>query len=418
MIDHTLFANARVVDVRAGQVHEADVLVQEGLITRVGPGARTSGVVVEDLDGRYLMPGLLSIHVHPGMMERLRNDANGLAEPRVRRDLLMWARFGVTTVQSMGFDREFAFGVSLERQAGEARLLTVGHGFGVPDAVPQFRMDPPGPLREEDPARIRTVLEELRRRGASGVKLWYDDWYGQYPKMAKEVARTIIEAAAELGLRSYAHVYRVDDAKALIRLGLRTLAHMPRDRVADDELWGLMRERDVAVVPTLIVPDSNVVWLDRPAFLDDPLFRLAVPPDAPDHLRSAEYLGGIRAKPEYARLRPDLADAMANVGGAYRAGVRFGFGTDAGLSQRIVGYGEHRELELLTECGVPARDAIRMATLGSAEVLGRDDRGEIVAGRRADLVVLREDPLADVRALRTIESVWIDGERVAGALAP
>ena len=133
-------------------------------------------------------------------------------------------------------------------------------------------------------------------------------------------------------------------------------------------------------------------------------------------MQSAEYLGGIRAKPEFPRLRPDLADAKANVGGAYRAGVQFGFGTDAGVSQRIVGYGEHRELELLTESGVPARHALRMATLGSAEVLGRDDRGEIVAGRRADLVVLREDPLADVRALRTIESVWIDGERVAGAL--
>ena len=86
------------------------------------------------------------------------------------------------------------------------------------------------------------------------------------------------------------------------------------------------------------------------------------------------------------------------------------------MSQRTVGYGEHRELELLTECGVTPRDAIRMATLGSAEVLGRDDRGELAPGRVADLSVLREDPLADVRALRTIQSVWIDGAQVAGAL--
>ncbi len=413
-----LFVNGRIVDVRAGRITDGDILVRDGRIAAVGQGQRADGVPAEDLRGRYVMPGLVSIHVHPGMMEGLRNDANGLDEPRVRRDLLMWARFGVTTVQSMGFDRELAFGIALDRQAGEARLLTVGHGFGVRDAVPQFRMDPPGPLREDDPSRIRPILEGLKARGVSGVKLWYDDWYGQYPRMPEPVARAIIEAADALGLRTYAHVYRVDDAKTLIRMGVRTLAHMPRDRVADAELWSLMREHDVAVVPTLIVPDSNIVWLDAPALLDDPLFRLAVPPDAPDYLRSAEYLGGIRAKPEFARLRPDLADAKSNVRGAHEAGVSFGFGTDAGLSQRIVGYGEHRELELLVGSGVPARDVIRMATLGSAGVLARDDLGEVAPGRAADLIVLREDPLADVRALRTIESVWIDGRRVAGALAP
>lgn len=430
----TVFSGGRVVDVREGVSREAVVLVRDGEIASVDPGppsprrpkaadapddggaGQLHDVTVVDLRGRYLLPGLLSIHTHPGMMEAFRNEADGLDEPRMRRDLRTWARFGVTTVQSMGTDRDFAFGVAAGRRPDEARLLTVGHGFGVKDAVPQFRMDPPGPLRETEPARIRAALEELRRRGASGVKLWYDDWYGQHPKMKDEVARAIIDGAAELGLRSYAHVHRVDDAKAVIRMGVRTLAHMPRDRVADAGLWSLMRERGVAVVPTLLVPDSNIVWLDRPAFLDDPLFRLAVPSGAPDYLRSDEYLAGIRAKPEFQRLRPDLADAMANVAGAYREGVQLGFGTDAGVSQRTVGYGEHRELELLTECGVSPRDAIRMATLGSAEVLGRDDRGEVVPGRIADLVVLREDPLTDVRALRTIDSVWIDGAQVAGPL--
>ena len=181
-----------------------------------------------------------------------------------------------------------------------------------------MHIDPPGPYRVSDPAFIREALQALRDQGASAVKLWYDDWYGQMPRMALDVARLVIEQSAALGLRSYAHVYRVDDAKELVRLGLRTLAHMPRDRVADEELWALMRERDVAVIPTLVVPDSNIVWLDRPAFLDDPLFRLAVPTGVPDHLRSEEFHAGIRAKAEFPRLRPDLVDAMANVAGAYR----------------------------------------------------------------------------------------------------
>lgn len=412
----TLFRHGRVVDVRLGTTRAADVLVRDGEIVSVGPAVESAGATIVDIAGRHLMPGLLSLHVHPGLMQGFRNDPNGVDEDRVRRDLAIWPRFGVTTVQGLGTDRPFAFEVIRDRRPGEARYLSVGHGFGVLGGVPPFTIDPPGPLRTTDLDRIRQALEELQAKGASGVKLWFDDWYGQLPKMAPEVARFVIETSAALGLRSYAHVYRVADAKELVRLGVRTLAHMPRDRVADDELWTLMKEHDVAVIPTLTVPDANVVYLDRPSFLEDPAIVSQLPDGAVAVVTSDEYLAAIRAKPEFSQLRQDLADAMTNVAGAYQAGVRIAFGTDAGVSQRIVGFGEHRELGLLVLSGVSPADAIRMATLGSAEVLGRDDLGEIAPGRRADLVVLRQDPLAEVRALRTIESVWIDGLRVAGAL--
>jgi len=416
-MSETLFANGRVVDVRHGTARQADVLVRDGEIVSIGPHVRSATATAVDLAGRHLMPGLLSLHVHPGLMQSFRNDPNGVDEARTRRDLAIWPRFGVTTVQGLGTDRPYAFEVVQNRRPGEARYLTAGHGFGVQGGVPPLHIDPPGPIRESDPDFILRVLDELRERGASGVKLWYDDWYGQLPKMAPETARVVIETSARLGLRTYAHVYRVDDAKDLVRMGVRTLAHMPRDRVADDELWTLMNEHDVAVIPTLTVPEANVVYLDRPSFLEDPAVVAHLPDGAVAFLRSEEYLASIRAKREFPRLRQDLADALANVSAAYRAGVRIGFGTDAGVSQRIVGYGEHRELGLLASAGVSPIDAIRMATLVSAELLGRNDLGEIAPGRRADLVVLREDPLAEVGALRTIESVWIDGERVAGPLA-
>lgn len=430
----TLFANGRIIDVREGVAREAVVLVRDGEIVSVDPGppvprsAGSSGdgavagrgaadATVVDLGGRFLMPGLLSLHVHPGLMKGFRNDPNGVDEARARRDLAIWPRFGVTTVQGLGTDRPYAYDIIRDRRPGEARYLTVGSGFGVSGGVPPLHIvDPPGPHRESDPEAIRRALAEQRERGASGVKLWYDDWYAQLPKMAPELARVVIETSAALGLRSYAHVYAVDDAKELIRLGLRTLAHMPRDRVADDELWSLMTEHDVAVIPTLTVPDANVVYLDRPSFLEDPLVTQHLPEGAVAFVGSEEYLGAIRAKREFPRLRQDLVDALANVSAAYRAGVRIAFGTDAGVSQRIVGFGEHRELGLLFTAGVTPADALRMATLVSAEVLGRADLGEIAAGRRADLVVLREDPLVELRALRTIESVWIDGVQVAGRL--
>ena len=410
----TLLRRANVIDVAAGSVRpETDVLVAGGRIERLEQGIEASGAVVVDLAGRYLMPGLIDLHVHPGMMVGLRMDPNGLSPERVIHDLQVWLRYGVTTVQAMGSDRDFAFDLRRRQREGEllgARLFTVGHGFGVEGGVPAFKMDPPGPVRFSDPEEIRRTVRDLAERGASGIKIWYDDWYGQFPKMAPETARTIIEACQEFGLTSYAHVYRVDDASLLIGFGLNALAHMPRDREAGPELTDLMREQGTAVIPTLTVPESNVAFVDRPAWVDDPLFGRFLPPGSREYLRDEAFLASIRAKPEFPELRPDLERAMLNVTRLYRAGVRFGFGTDAGVSNRVVGFSEHRELELLVESGVSPADALRMGTLNSAAILGQEgELGEIAPGRRADLVVLRGNPLEEVRNTRSIESVWLGG---------
>ena len=418
----TLFRGAGVLDVAAGSVREGvDVLVREGRIAQVGAGLTAADARTIEAAGRYLMPGLIDLHVHPGMMVGLRMDPDGMTSDRVRDDLQRWLRYGVTTVQAMGSDRRFTFEVQREQRAGGfvgARLFSVGHGFGVEDGVPPFRMDPPGPVRETEPSALRRIVAELAELGASGVKIWYDDWYGQSEKMAAEVARTIIEACKAHGLRSYAHVYRVDDAKLLIGFGLDVLAHMPRDREADDVLVELMRERGTAAIPTLTVPETNVAFLDRPVWVDDPLFGLLLPPGSREYLGDERFLATIRAKPEYAALRPDLTRALRNTALLHRAGVTVGFGTDAGVSNRVLGFSEHRELELLVQAGISAADALKMATVTSAAVLGQaDELGEIAPGRRADLLVLGANPLEDVRNVRTIEAVWIDGVHAADGLA-
>ena len=416
----TLLRGASLVDVAAGEVRRGvDVLVAGGRVERVGPGLDAAGAEVVGLAGRYVMPGLISLHVHPGMMVGLRMDPNGQSPERIKRDLQVWLRYGVTTVQAMGTDRAFTFDLQREQRQGAflgARLFSVGHGFGLEGGVPQFKMDPPGPVRFAEPEAINRVIDDLAEQGASGVKIWYDDWYGQLPKMAPEVARTIIEACRRTGLTSYAHVYRVDDAKLLIGFGLEVLAHMPRDRTADRELIELMRQRGTAVIPTLTVPESNIAFVDRPAWVDDPLFGRFLPPASREYLRDEAFLASIRAKPEFPELRPDLERASRNVGLLYEGGVRFGFGTDAGVSNRVIGFAEHRELELLVRAGVRPADALRMASLDAARILGQEPiLGEIAPGRSADLLVLRANPLEDVKNTRAIEAVWLEGIRACGS---
>ena len=416
-----LFRNANVVDVVAGEVRpDTEVLVAGGRFERVGSGPERTDAEVIDLGGAFVMPGLIDLHVHPGMMVRLRTDPNGQSPERIERDLGAWLRYGVTTVQAMGTDRAFSFEVQRRQEEGAfpgARLFSVGHGFGVRNGVPPFQMDPPGPVRPGTPEEARRVVEDLCALGASGVKIWYDDWYGQFPKMAPEIARAIVEVAGERGLTSYAHVYRVDDAKWLIGCGLRVLAHMPRDREVDEELIEVMRERGAAVIPTLAVPESNIAYVDRPAWVDDRLFGLLLPAGSREYLQSEAFAATIRAKPEYPELRPDLERAARNVGLLYEGGVRFGFGTDAGVSNRVIGFYEHRELELLVGAGVKPADALRMATADSAQILGQTgELGEIAPGARADFVVLEANPFEDVRNTRAIRSVWLGGVEACGGL--
>jgi imidazolonepropionase-like amidohydrolase len=417
-----VLTRGNIIDVTRGAVRERmDVRIAEGKIEAIGVDLPAADAAVVDLSGRYVMPGLISTHCHPGVMLGLRMDPNGQSPERIKHHLAVWLRYGVTTVQSLGTDRPFAFEVQREeRSPGTligARLLSVGRGFGVPQGLPPFRMDPPGFVRETEPEPIRRALEDSAQKGASGIKIWYDAWYGQFPKMQPQVARTIIAEGARVRLKTYAHVYAVDDAKLLIRSGLHAVAHMPRDREVDSELINLMLARKVSVIPTLAVAESNYIFVDRPSWVDDPLFGKFLPPGSADYLRHEAFLNTYRARKEFPELRPDYERAVRNVGKLHAAGVPFGFGTDTGVGNRVPGFYEHRELELLVSAGVAPIDALRMATVGSAEIVGQKGvLGEIAPGHRADLVVLKANPLQNIRNTRTVESVWLDGVQACGAL--
>jgi imidazolonepropionase-like amidohydrolase len=98
----------------------------------------------------------------------------------------------------------------------------------------------------------------------------------------------------------------------------------------------------------------------------------------------------------------------------YRAGVPILAGTDCHEEPDSffeVKHGEslHQELELLVEAGVSVVDALRAATILPAEHFRLNDRGAIAEGKRADLVLLREDPTKDIRATRSIDRVWCGG---------
>jgi imidazolonepropionase-like amidohydrolase len=107
-----------------------------------------------------------------------------------------------------------------------------------------------------------------------------------------------------------------------------------------------------------------------------------------------------------------LPMAQKNLKRLADAGVPIGFGTDSGPPGRFPGYFEHWELELMVQAGLTPMQAIQAATGNAARFLRQPDLGTLEAGKCADFLVLARNPLEDIRNTRTLESVYLGGDRV------
>ena len=104
------------------------------------------------------------------------------------------------------------------------------------------------------------------------IKIRVDDNLGTTKKMSEPVYRAVIQEAHAKGLRVAAHLFYLDDAKALLKDGVDLVAHSIRDRDIDDETIALLKARDVCVVPTLTREVSAFAYGETPAFFQDPFF--------------------------------------------------------------------------------------------------------------------------------------------------
>jgi imidazolonepropionase-like amidohydrolase len=406
------FVGARLLDGRGGPaIDDTTILVENGRIARLGPSSLVDvpqGATRLDLAGKTILPGLVNAHGHVGTTRGLDSSPAVYTEENVRAQLHLYARYGVTTVASLGGDGEAgirvrdaqAKGQAGDREAGGARLLLAG---------PVVVADTPEGARKQVAALAASKVDL--------VKIRVDDNLGRTKKMAPEVYRAVIEEAHARGLRVAAHLYYLDDAKDLVRAGADLLGHSVRDLEVDEELIDLLRASGVCLSPTLTREVSTYVYASRPAFFDDPFFRRAADPEVLEQLADPERQRRVRESPDSAVYQRALETASANLLRLHRAGVPIAFGTDSGPPGRFQGYFEHLELLLMAAAGLSPHDVLVAATRDAARCLRRDDVGTLEPGKWADLLVLEADPLADLRNLQRIHSVWIGGRRVEDAVA-
>jgi len=370
--------------------------------TDIAETAEVAGVGALDASGLYVIPGLINVHGHVGGTWI---PGSGVDYPEYAvSELARYARFGVTTVNSLGGDREPVFAVR------DASWRTD------PSGSPRARLLVAGPVvTGASPGEVTAGVDAAAAMGPDWIKIRVDDNLGTSTKMSPESYRAVIARAAEHGLRVASHLFYQEDAKGLLRAGTGLVAHSIRDEAVNDETIGLFHETGVCYVPTLTREVSTYAYGERPVFFDDPFLMSDVDSaqvvTVSDPARQ-ERIRGSGAAEAYGRA---LEIAQSNLALLAEAGVPIAFGTDSGPVGRFQGYFEHMEMTLMAEAGLSPGQILRSATGVAADCLDRDDIGTLEPGRRADFVLLRSNPMEDVANVRSIEGVWVGGEWTDGS---
>jgi imidazolonepropionase-like amidohydrolase len=344
-------SNVRVFDGRELR-GPTTVIIEGGFVGRDSAGAR-----ITDAGGATLLPGLIDAHVH------LLNEEH----------LQQLADFGVTTALDMGAWPPSMVD-ALRNRTGMADIRSAGIPATTAGSTHSRLPGYPAGESVDGPAGAARFVTDRIAEGADYVKLIAD-----IPGPDQETLNALVATSHDRGKRTVAHAVSTAALDMALQAGVDMITHVPLDRRLTESTAARALAQKCVSIPTLTMMKGIV---DRSAAA------------APSQL--------------------NYESARGSVAELHRAGVPILAGTDANAGPGIPfsprhGESLHEELELLIEAGLSTVEALRAATVLPAQYFGLHDRGVIEPGRRADLVLIDGDPIADIRATRQIRRVWCAG---------
>lgn len=397
----SVWTGARLWDgTGAPAVEDAVILVEDGRVVAAGPRGEVeipAEAAVHDLGGKTVVPGFLNAHGHLSGVRGL--EGGHYDRENLLRQLGLYARYGITGVVSLGGDGPEAAALRDEQDSSLDRARVWIAGEVVSGGTPE---------------EARESVARSLALPADFLKMRVDTNLGANERVSSETIETVMELGREAGKRVATHIFYLEDAKEVLRAGSGLIAHSVRDRPVDDEFLDLMKEKGVCYVPTLVREISTFVYGEEPEFFEDPFFLKEADPAVIEELRSPERKASVRESPAAQGYREHYPIAMANLRAVADAGVTIAFGTDTGPAGRFQGYFEHLETGEMAEAGLTPEQVLKSATGDAAACLDLEEVGTLTPGKWADFLVLEENPLEDLAALRTLARVVIAGNTVPG----
>jgi imidazolonepropionase-like amidohydrolase len=374
-----VLAGARLIDgTGRPPVDDAVMVVRDGRIASAGPRSAVtipSGMRVIDVTSATIVPGLWDMHAHVAQIEWLP----------------AYLAAGVTTFRDMGGEQPFLTAIRDAIVSGKGlgpRVLLAGLVDG--DAAGAF-----GAVVAATPEQGRAVVDRYKAAGFNQMKL--------YSLLQPEVVTAINARAHELGMTVTGHVPTSLGLTRAVEAGMDHVAHLP---INGDPQSPQTRATIELLARHKTVIDPTLPWNEllghapeTPLESFEPGFAHA-PPALVANYRS------VKNDTDAAAAKRRVRESQTMVKALFDAGVPIVAGTDGGLP----GYSLLRSIEMYVEAGMTPMQAIESATRVPAESMGlAKDAGTIEPGKRADLIVLNADPLAQISNIRKLRWVVANG---------
>jgi imidazolonepropionase-like amidohydrolase len=245
------------------------------------------------------------------------------------------------------------------------------------------------------------------------VKFWVDNRdnsRGAMKKMPPEVYTPLIAEAHKHGMIVHAHATNLADQKGVVKAGVDVLVHTLVAEKLDDEFLAILKDKHPYWAPVMGLGDRSELCDGSVPFIEQ-----SMPDSVVADIRAGKtWLPSPPcAAPPNAQFARREENLRYNFPKYIAAGARIVLGTDAGVSQKYAyGFAEHHEIGMYVNLGLTPAEAIIASTSRPTEVLRITDTGTLARGKRADFIVLRANPLDNIRNTREIDSVYLYGAKL------
>ena len=361
-------------------------------------------ITVINLKEYTVMPGFMDMHVHvegelspARYSERFRiSDTDVALRATLYCERTLMA--GFTTVRDLGgtgvnvslrdaINKGFIKGPRI--YTAEKSIATTGGHADPTNGMKKELIGDPGPLEGviNSPEEARKAVRQRYKNGADCIKITSTGGVlsvakdGKGAQFTLEEIEAIVAASNDYGFVTAAHAHGAEGMKRAVLGGITSIEH---GTLMTPEIMELMIERGTYLVPTI----SAGKYVYDMAIADEDYFPAII-------------------RPKVLELGPKIQETF---GRAYKAGVKIAFGTDCGVSPHGT---NAKEFEYMVEAGMPPYEAIKSATVSASDLLRISDQyGTLEAGKMADIVAVKGDPLEDITILQNVSFVMKNGKVV------